>query len=427
MIRIYHARILTMEEEQEIFDGEIWIDGTKIRYIGPEKKEEANKITWERQIDAKGNLIMPGFKNAHTHSAMTFLRSHADDMPLLSWLNDQVFPYEAKLTPDDIYHLSKLAIMEYLTSGITANCDMYLTPDTIIEASRDCGYRTTVVGAVNNFTQSVELLDEWYKKYHKKENLINFELGFHAEYTTKRELLEGIAQLAKKYQTPVYTHNSESQSEVEQCIERTGMTPTVYMDQLGVFDYGGGFYHCVHMTPEDLEIVKEHHISVITNPASNLKLASGIAPVDQMMKEEINLAIGTDGPASNNCLDMFREMFLVTALAKYRENDASAVDATEVLKMATVGGAKAMNLTDCDTLSEGKEADLIMIDLMQPNMQPIHNIRKNLVYSGSKQNVKMTMVAGKILYENGEFFIGTDAEKIYEKANKIAQRILKSV
>ena len=127
MIRIYHARILTMQEDQEIFDGEIWISDHKIQYVGPENKEEAAKIAWERQIDAKGNLIMPGFKNAHTHSAMTFLRSHADDMPLLSWLNDQVFPYEAKLTPDDIYHLSKLAIMEYLTSGITANADMYLT------------------------------------------------------------------------------------------------------------------------------------------------------------------------------------------------------------------------------------------------------------------------------------------------------------
>lgn len=425
MIRIYHARILTMEEDQDIFDGEIWISGTKIQYAGPEKKEEAAKITWDREINAKGNLIMPGFKNAHTHSAMTFLRSHADDMPLLSWLNDQVFPYEAKLTPEDIYHLSKLAIVEYLTSGITANADMYLTPDTMIEASRDCGYRTTVIGAVNNFTQSVELLDEWYKKYHKKENLINFELGFHAEYTTKKEILEGIADLAEKYKAPVYTHNSESESEVAQCIERTKVTPTVYMDRLGIFNYGGGFYHCVHMTQNDLDIVKEHNISVITNPASNLKLASGIAPIDHMLKEGINLAIGTDGPASNNCLDMFREMFLVTALAKYRENDASAVDALEVLKMATIGGAKAMNLTDCDVLAEGKEADIIMIDLNQPNMQPIHNIQKNLVYSGSKQNVKLTMVAGKILYENGEFFIGTDAYKIYEKANDIAERIVK--
>lgn len=416
-----------MEETEEIYDGEIWISGTQIKYVGPQRKEEALNISWEREIDVKGNLIMPGFKNAHTHSAMTFLRSHADDMPLLSWLNDQVFPYEAKLTPDDIYHLSKLAIMEYLTSGITANADMYLTPDTMIEASKDCGYRTTVIGAVNDFTQSVEQMEDWYQKYHKKENLINYELGFHAEYTTSKEILEGIASLSKKYHAPVYTHNSESKSEVEQCLERTGMTPTVYMDQLEMFEYGGGLYHCVHMIQEDFDVLKKHGISVITNPASNLKLASGIAPIDQMIKQGINLAIGTDGPASNNCLDMFREMFLVTALAKYRENDASAVDALKVLRMATVGGAKAMNLLDCDILKEGKQADLIMIDLNQPNMQPIHNIQKNIVYSGSKQNVKMTMVAGKILYENGEFFIGEETEQVYKKANEITKRIINEV
>ena len=427
MIRIYHARILTMQEDQEIFDGEIWILDHKIQYVGPENKEEAAKIAWERQIDAKGNLIMPGFKNAHTHSAMTFLRSHADDMPLLSWLNDQVFPYEAKLTPDDIYHLSKLAIMEYLTSGITANADMYLTPDTMIQASEDCGFRTTVIGAVNDFTQSVKEVENWYEKYHKEDGLTSYELGFHAEYTTKREILQGISELSKKYHAPIYTHNSESASEVAQCVERTGMTPTVYMEQLGLFEYGGGLYHCVHMSEEDLDVVKRHQISVITNPASNLKLASGIAPIEEMLKRNIDLAIGTDGPASNNCLDMFREMFLVTALAKYRENDASAVDAAEVLKMATTGGAKAMNLSDCDVLVKGKQADLIMIDLHQPNMQPIHNIRKNLVYSGSKQNVKMTMVAGKILYEDGEFFIGTDAAHIYEKANEITQRIMSEI
>ena len=291
MIRIYHARILTMQEDQEIFDGEIWISDHKIQYVGPENKEEAAKIAWERQIDAKGNLIMPGFKNAHTHSAMTFLRSHADDMPLLSWLNDQVFPYEAKLTPDDIYHLSKLAIMEYLTSGITANADMYLTPDTMIQASEDCGFRTTVIGAVNDFTQSVKEVENWYEKYHKEDGLTSYELGFHAEYTTKREILEGISELSKKYHAPIYTHNSESASEVAQCVERTGMTPTVYMEQLGLFEYGGGLYHCVHMSEEDLDVVKRHQISVITNPASNLKLASGIAPIEEMLKRNIDLAI----------------------------------------------------------------------------------------------------------------------------------------
>lgn len=425
MIRIYHAKILTMEKGREPFDGEIWIDGAKIKYVGKEAEKEAAKITWKRQIDAKGNLILPGFKNAHTHSAMTFLRSHADDLPLLSWLNEQVFPYEARLTPEDIYDLSKLAIMEYLTSGITANCDMYLTPDTIAQASIDCGYRTVIAGAVNDFTQSVEQLEQWYKKWNQEGSLVSFELGFHAEYTNQRKTLEGVADLSKKYHAPVYTHNSETRSEVQQCVERIGMTPTAYMDALGLFEHGGGLYHCVHMTEEDLEILKAKEMSVITNPASNLKLASGIAPIHRMMEKEISLAIGTDGPASNNCLDMFREMFLVTALAKYREGDAGVVDGEEVLRMATVGGARAMNLTECDILAEGKQADIIMIDLWQPNMRPIHHLQKNLVYSGSKQNIRMTMVAGEVLYENGEFQIGCDPEFVYARAEEITRRIFR--
>ena len=162
---------------------------------------------------------------------------------------------------------------------------------------------------------------------------------------------------------------------------------------------------------------------MVTNPGSNTKLASGIAPIKRMQEKGINIAIGTDGPASNNCLDMFREMFLTTGLAKLREKDASVVDAVSVLQMATVGGAKAMNLKDCDILAPGKYADLIMIDLHQPNMQPLNNIEKNLVYSGSKQNVKMTMVNGKILYEDGNFYIGADPEEIYAKANEIIGRM----
>lgn len=197
------------------------------------------------------------------------------------------------------------------------------------------------------------------------------------------------------------------------------MTPVEYLDSLGMFKYGGGGFHCVHMTEQDMEILKRRGMYVVTNPASNLKLASGIAPIRDMSAKGIPIAIGTDGPASNNCLDMFREMFLVTALAKYREKDASVVDANEVLSMATVGGAKAMGLNDCDTLEPGKKADVILIDLHQPNMQPLNNITKNVVYSGCRQNVKLTMVNGKILYEDGKFSIGTEPEEIYEKANAI--------
>lgn len=420
-IRIYNARILTMEEESTLFEGELHVKGNKIAYVGPALS--AQNEVWDREIDANGNVIMPGFKNAHTHSAMTFLRSYADDLPLLDWLNTQVFPMEAKLTAEDIYHLAKLAIMEYLTSGITANFDMYLTPDTMAQASIDCGFRTVIVGAINDFVQSIEELEGWLLKYNRPEELVTFQLGFHAEYTTSREKLERLAELVQKYKVPISAHSSESKSEVEGCIARYGMTPTALFDSLGMLDYGGSYYHCIHMTDEDIDVMAKKGIYAVTNPASNMKLASGIAPIEKMLEKGVHIAIGTDGPASNNCLDMFREMFLVTALAKIKGENAAALSADKVLRMATVEGAHCMGLHNADVLAEGKLADLIMIDLHQPNMQPLNNIEKNIVYSGSKQNVKMTMVDGKILYEDGKFYIGVSSEDVYAKANEIINRM----
>lgn len=413
-----------MQDNMPPFVGEVWIEGNRICYLGePVSRQELEKQVWDREIDGQGNLLMPGFKNAHTHSAMTFLRSYADDLPLQEWLHQQVFPMEAKLTPEDVYWLYRLAIMEYVTSGVTSVFDMYFIMEPGIAASVDAGFRSVMCGALNDFCQSPEELDLWFEKYQKYHELISFCLGFHAEYTTSRPLLERVAQLAHKYQAPVFTHNSETESEVQQCIERYGMTPTVFLDQLGIYDYGGGGYHCVHMTEEDLDIFQKKQLSVVTNPASNMKLASGIAPIAEILNRGINIAIGTDGPASNNCLDMFREMFLVTGLAKIREKDAAAVAADEVLRMATTGGAKTMGLTDCDVLAEGKLADMILLDLHQPNMQPENHIVKNIVYSGSKQNVKMTMVNGKILYEDGAFFLGESPELVYQKANAIITRM----
>ncbi|MDO4267199.1 MAG: amidohydrolase [Eubacteriales bacterium] len=425
-IRIYNARVLTMDGGvcgQPLESGEIWVENGRIAWVGPSQDAPACGKAWQREIDAGGNLVLPGFKNAHTHSAMTFLRSYADDLPLLEWLNRQVFPMEAKLTAEDIYWLSKLAVMEYLTSGITANFDMYFHPEMIAKASVECGFRTVMVSSLNDFVSSPEEVEENFLKYNRYDELISYVLGFHAEYTTGEERLRALAALAEKYRAPVFAHISETEPEVAQCVERHGMTPPVYLDSLGLFRYGGGGYHCVHMTEEDLDVFEKRGLHVVTNPGSNTKLASGIAPITEMMRRGINLAVGTDGPASNNCLDMFREMFLVTGLAKLREKDAAAVPVENVLYMASAGGAKAMGLTDCDCLAPGKCADLIMIDLRQPNMQPVNNVVKNLVYSGSKQNVKLTMVNGRILYEDGRFFIGTEPDEIYRKANEIIGRM----
>ncbi len=205
-------------------------------------------------------------------------------------------------------------------------------------------------------------------------------------------------------------------------MERYKMTPMAFLDSLGMFDYGGGGYHCVHMTDDDIAIMKKRGLYAVSNPGSNTKLASGIAPITRFLKAEVPVALGTDGPASNNCLDMFREMFLVTGLAKLKEEDAAAVDAMEVLKMATVNGAKAMGLSDADVLAQGKLSDIIMIDLNTPNMQPLNNIAKNIVYSGSKTNIKMTMINGRILYEEGKFLTEERPEEIYKKANQIIEK-----
>lgn len=431
-IRFYNAKILKLQDSRKftIEEGELWVKGDSICYIGDGTDMDkifANPadtvILWDREIDAGGNLLMPGFKNAHTHTAMTFLRSYADDLPLQDWLFQQVFPREDQLTPEDVYQLDILGIMEYLTGGITSNFDMYFFPPQNAKASVDCGFRTVQTSGLNNFGGTVELLEENYHIVNEMSDLSSFMIGFHAEYTTSKELMEGVAKLAQKVKSPVWLHNAETKKEVDECKERWGMTPTQLTDSLGMYEYGGGGYHCVWFEDEDFEIYKKRSLIAVTNPASNLKLASGIAPVKRFVDEGIELAIGTDGAASNNCLDMFREMFLTTALAKVRENDASCIPADEVLYMATAGGAHAMGLADCDCLAVGKKADLILIDLQQPNMQPENNIVKNIVYSGSKQNVKLTMVNGKVLYEDGKFDIGFEPKEVYRRANEIIGRM----
>lgn len=417
MIRFYNGSVLTLKNGFEITDDEVWTDGEKIAYIGKGCNKKA-----DREIDLQGNLLMPAFKNAHTHSAMTFARSLADGLPLQKWLNEKIFPLEAKLTAQDIYALSRLAFLEYLTSGTSACFDMYYFPEAMAKASVDAGFRTVMTCGLNSFKEDLNALEDYYKKYNNYNELISYRLGFHAEYTCTREILEGVAKLAKKYEAPVFTHSSETKSEVDGCLERYGKTPTALFEELGIFNYGGGAYHSVWVNDADLAIYKKRGIWAVINAGSNCKLASGIAPVTKMQTKGIQIAVGTDGPSSNNALDMFREMYLICATQKLAQSDAAACDAGSILYAATVGSARCMGLMNCDIIDTGKSADLTVIDLHSPNMQPINDIVKNLVYSGSKSNVKLTMVNGKILYENGEF-PGTDAEKIYYEAQKITNRL----
>ena len=414
MIKFTNGIIL--DKNFELKNEDVFVDGNKIVAIGSCDRE-ADEV-----YDLKGNLLMPSFKNAHAHCPMVFARSVADGLPLDKWLNEKIFPMEAKLTDDDIYHLSKLAFLEYLTSGISAAFNMYYFPEATAKASVDFGFRSVICSGLNNFKESVDLVEKYYNEYNNYDELVSDELAFHAEYTTSVDIMKGVAGLAEKYNAPVFVHSSETEFEVNGCIERHGKTPTALFDELGLFNYGGGAYHSVWVIDEDLEIYKKRGVFAVINSGSNCKLASGIAPVCKMIDKGVKLAMGTDGASSNNALDMFREMYLTVALQKIKNMDASACDAMDILKIATVGSAQCMGLDNADVIDVGKTADLIVIDLKRPNMQPINNIIDNLVYSGSKENVLMTMINGKILYDKREF-IGVDTEEIYYNAQKVIDRI----
>lgn len=425
-IRIYNVKILSCNDKHEWFfeSGEVHIKDSLIIYVGNGiDKCESHGIVWDREIDGDQNVLMPGFKNAHSHSAMTFLRSYADNVDLDTWLNKYIFPMESKLTPELVYWATILAIMEYLSSGITANFDMYFHSDRIAQASIDTGFRTVMTSALSRFSSGIYDMEKTYYKINEMSELTSYLLGFHAEYTASMQIMEGVAELSQRLHSPVWFHNSETKREVIDCKRRWGLSPTCLADKLGMFRYGGGGYHCVWLDEEDMSIFYRRKLTAVINSASNLKLNSGIAPVRKFVDLGINVAIGTDGAASNNSLDMFKEMFLAAVLSKLQDNNANSLSASQVLYMATAAGALAMGLYDSDNIAVGKKADLIMIDIHQPNMQPSNNIIGNIVYSASKQNVIMTMVNGKILYEHGKYNIGITAQEVYDELKVLLSKI----
>ena len=419
-----NAKILKMDDTP-IFDGAIVTQDDKILYIGQDYEKFG---PFNATHDCHGNVLMPTFKNAHSHNAMTFLSSKTDDLALQDWLFNAVFPSEKLLQPDDVYYLSKVAYLEMLTSGIGACFDQYYFPLSTAKAATEIHFKTVILGTYNNL-YGYEELKKLYKEfnYDQKDSVVRYCFGIHAEYTSSEEELNIISRLVHELKAPFYTHLCETEKEVKECYERHGMSPVQYLDSKGLFDYGGGGYHCIYMSDEDIEIFKKHNLTVVTCPGSNTKLASGIAPLYKYKEAGLNIAIGTDGPASNNCLDFFKEMTLVTGLQKLLLKDPTAFPAYEVLKMATVNGARAMGLDDSDILEVGKKADFIEIDLDRPNMQPLNNIVNNIVYSGSKENVKTVVIDGIVLYSNREFQLGLDIDEIYKKCQEVTDRIDREV
>ena len=425
LIRFKNANIL--DKNFDILEGkDLIVEGSRIKSIRDTKADD--DASYDRIVDCAGNYLIPGLKNAHTHNAMVFLRSLADDLTLLEWLEKCCFPNEAKLTNEDIYYFTILGIMENLSSGVVGSMDMYLDNYAAADASLKTGFRVRICDTIQKFNKKIAP-EEYYLAFNNYKNdngnLVKYTLGMHAEYTNTKEIMELLSGLVHKYKDTFFTHNSESKKEVEECKERWGgLTPTQVLDEFGLFDYGGGSYHCVYLEDKDIDIFKKHDLIVVTCPCSNVKLSSGIPPIKKYLDNGIRVAIGTDGPASNNAIDMFREMYLTTTLQKVISKDPSVLNAKGILKMAMINGAICLGRPDGDLIEEGKLADLVLIDVNKPNMQPKNTFVNNLVYACGKPNVKLTMVDGKILYEDGKFYIGEDEEYIYKKCNELLKNLL---
>ena len=382
----------------------------------------------DKTIFGTGKMLIPGLINSHTHATMTILRNCADDLLFDDWLFGRIMPLEDKLTAEDNYWGTTLAIMEMLRSGTTSFIDMYYFLDDLARAVKDTGIRAVLSrGLIGNADDPSagemrmrEALDAL--EAHSDHDNIDFMLAPHAPYTCDDGFQRVVAQEAKRLNLPIHTHISEGLVEIDTIRDRYGSTSVELMDKCGLLNDRTVAAHCVHVSDSDIEILAERGVCVVTNPVSNLKLANGVAPVPKMLKAGVKVALGTDGASSNNSLNMFRELSVLSLIHKGVNHDALAVTAREAIDIATKGGAAAMGRDDLGEIKPGFVADLAILDLNCPNMQPVNDPVSALAYSAYGSEVETVMVGGKILMENKEF-LTIDSERVYHEVSKICERI----
>lgn len=374
-------------------------------------------------IDGKNHILMSGFVNSHAHNPMSLLRNLYDDLPLDKWLFDHILPTEAKLTRQDIYWGEMLSIAEGVRNGITSFEECYFFQEEIVKAVQKAKVRARI--GLGKAIGGTDLESDIRKIFNlcKDNPLITNMIYSHSIYTYSLAELEIMVMLANELSLPLSIHLSETLKEVGECDVEYGKSPVGFLETVGYFDKPCLAYHCVHCDKDDMDILKRYDVSVATCPSSNIKLASGIAPIYSFLQKGINVCIGTDGPGSNNCLDMFKEMFLVASLSKVNIGMADVVKANEVLMMATINGAKALGYKNVGLVKEGYQADLILVDTDNLHYIPENNIMSSLVYCGRGSDVRLTMVAGNILYQDGQYFIGEDIDKIKFECEKISKRL----
>ncbi len=408
----------------------VGVQGDKIEYIGKEKPAK----DYGEEYDGSRKVLMPGLVNAHTHSPMTLLRGYAENLPLDRWLNERVFPFEDRLNCDRAYYGTMLSIAEQLKSGTTSSSDMYFFQDGVLKAVKDTKAKTNFSRSLVSFgdddfyhNDRVKEALEAVEKYHLTENgRIKVDMCLHAEYTNTLKFIEQFGEYTKSRGLINHIHLSETKSEHENCKQKYGKTPARVFYDAGAMDTQTLFAHCVWIEPSDIELFKEKGASVAHCPASNLKLGSGVCDTYALLQNGINVAIGTDSAASNNSLDMLREMYLAAILPKGINNKADIITPKQILKMATRNGALAQGREDCGLVKEGFKADVIVLDLNKPNMYPDFDVINNIVYSANSSDVLLTMVDGEVLYRNGEFKY-IDVEKVGFECNRIVRETVKEV
>jgi len=417
-----------MVQQNNMFVG---IEGNRIDYIGKQKPEK----DYGSAYNGKGKLLMSGFYNAHGHSAMTLMRGYGENMSLQDWLNKRIFPFEANLDGEAVYWGTLLAMAESIRYGIVSTTDMYYFCDDMIRAVLDAGCKNNMGRGVVNFTdEDLYQIDAFREMKSTFENFhgagdgkILVDMSLHAEYTSNPKTVRQMAEYTRSIGANMHVHVSETKGEHEECKTRhQGQTPVAYLNNLGLFDTPTTAAHCVWIEGDDFRILKEKGVTVASNPISNLKLASGVCNIPKLLKEGIRVAIGTDSVASNNSLNFIEEMKVFAISSKEKYEDPTAVTPEETLRAATLSGALSQGRKDCGSLKVGYKADLIVLDIDQPHMVPVYHLANNLVYSASGSDIVLTMVDGRILWQDGEYKT-IDIEKTMAEAQNAAFRILKQL
>ena len=409
---LLHARyIVTQNEQRDIHENaSIAIADGRVADVGSRSEMDA---AWRAKTtrDLGEAVVLPGLVNAHTHAAMTFLRGLADDMPLMQWLAERVFPVEARLTAEIVHISSLMGYAEMLAAGTTACMDMYIFENAALEAARTAGLRCLGGEAVFNFPSAA--CPDWQSALDATSDMareladdprLGVTVTPHSVYTTSREILAACRDAAMRLNIPLHIHLAETREETAQSLDLHGMRPVALCAGLGLFDIPCTLAHMVDVTEAELDLLTAFpNVAVAHNPSSNMKLASGAAPVAAMLQKGIAVGLGTDGPASNNRLNMFTEMGRAALLQKLSNRDPTLLSAETVFDMATLGGAAALHRHGIGSLAPGNEADLAALDLSAPNLQPLYRPISHLAYAAGGHETVLTMVAGEILYENGRF------------------------